>query len=679
MAPHEQTSWSNWPARPVTEARPDRGRWDFLRAPTAALRRLLVPAPMVRVGLFFLAEDAPAVVTALARSEACQLTPVPAELQDYLTPCFPEPFRAAFRRLRQHYEPLAQRWRLAGEADLEGAEPHVPSVEEMDRLSEALEPLERQAHDLEQQVRQVAARQLEVGHFQDHVHALAGLGIDVRQLADLRFLHLRSGTVPRENVERLSESAALGDDLVLTLGFTGDRAIVLVVGAGGITPELEGLLSQAQFEPLAPPAFLAGEGTAGFEDRLKEESATFQQRLKALEAEQKKLMEAGRGTLRKAALALGRAAAFAECEGVMEGRSPVAFLSGWARQDRLAELERTLARDVPSPVALLREPPKADERPPSEMAAPGALRAGASLVGLYGSPGYDELNPTLILALTVPLLFGMMFGDVGHGLLLCVAALAGRRWLGSWVPALLSCGLGSVVFGFLYGSVFGVEHWLPAVWLRPMDSPFELLATALWVGVAFVLMTFALKAASLLRQGRAAEAVLGFQAGGGALFYLGAVLATRSLFLGRPVRGISWLLILGGLALVAAHALRELRAHGRAALTDLVAEYFHGGLTLVTNTLSFLRLAAFALAHAALTMALFMLVEAVPRTVVGWAFRVLLLVVGSLGILVLDVLAVAVQTIRLEFYEGLARYYRGDGQAHRPLRFTNDQRKEGTP
>jgi V/A-type H+-transporting ATPase subunit I len=68
-------------------------------------------------------------------------------------------------------------------------------------------------------------------------------------------------------------------------------------------------------------------------------------------------------------------------------------------------------------------------------------------------------------------------------------------------------------------------------------------------------------------------------------------------------------------------------------------------------------------------MALFLLVEMIPPTVVGWVFRVILLVLGSALILMLDVLAVAVQTIRLEFYEGLSRYYRGDGQVYQPLQF----------
>jgi V/A-type H+-transporting ATPase subunit I len=117
------------------------------------------------------------------------------------------------------------------------------------------------------------------------------------------------------------------------------------------------------------------------------------------------------------------------------------------------------------------------------------------------------------------------------------------------------------------------------------------------------------------------------------------------------------------------HVASELREHGHAVLGSMATEFFHGALSLLTNTLSFLRLAAFALNHGALSMALFLVVEQLPVGPLGWVLRGLVLVAGSAVILVLDVLVVAVQTVRLEFYEGLTRYFRGDGKEFLPLRF----------
>ncbi len=633
------------------------------------VRRMVLPAPMVKTGMFFLASDGPAVVSVLARLGACQIERSPTELKDYLTPYFPDEFREGYHRLRSHYEWLAQRWQLSGEAPLDLATAAVPTAASMRQLADALEALVGRVDAVAERRKQLETRRLELEHFDDSVRALADLGLDVQALTALRFLHLRFGMVPVANLDRLRTSAQLGDDVVLELGTRHDRAHVMVVGTGGITADLDGLLTKAHFEPLGPAAAELSGNTDTVRTEIAEEQAALAVKLGQVQSEEQQLQHDHGALVRDAAGVLARAAVFAECDGVMEGRAPVAFLSGWVVRERLADLEGALRRDVPGPVALVHEPATAAGSPPSEVAVPRMLRPAASLIALYGSPGYDEINPALVIAITTPLFFGMMFGDAGYGLVLLVAAVATRRRLGQWRPVAVSCSLASFLFGLLYGSVFGVEHWIPALWLRPVEEPFRLLEMALWGGVAFILTTFVLKAATLLRQDRGREALMGLQGGAGAVFYLGAVLASRGLYLQQGVSWAATSLVLGGLAVAAAHAALEIRAHGRSMLTDLASEYFHLLLSLLTNTLSFLRLAAFALSHAAVSAALFLVMETIPPTPVGWVFRLTFLLVASAVMLGLHILVVAIQTIRLQFYEGLTRYYRGDGRPYRPLRF----------
>lgn len=635
-------------------------------------RRMMVPAPMVKAGMFFLAADGPAVVSVLARLGACQIDRSPTELKGYLAPYFPDEFREVYRRLRSRYEWLAQRWRLSGEAPLDRTTAVVPTVASLRRLAGALETLVGQVEAVAERRKQLEARRIELEHFDGYLRALAELGLDMQALTDLRFLHVRFGMVPVANLDRLRTSAQLGDDVVLALGTRHDRAHVMVVGTGGITDDLEGLLAKAHFEPIGPvPSELSG-STDTVRQELAEEEAGLAVELGRVQSAEQQLQHEYGTLVRDAAQVLARAAVFAECDGVMEGRTPVAFLSGWVVREQLDELDASLRHDVPSPVALVHEPatPNPDsESPPSEVAVPGIFRPAASLIELYGAPGYDEINPALVIAITTPLFFGMMFGDAGYGLLLLMAAVASRRPLGQWTPVAVSCSLASLVFGVLYGSVFGVEHWLPAVWLRPVEEPFRLLGVALWVGVAFIFTTFMLTAATLLRQDRRREAVLGLHGGAGAVFYLGAVLAFRGVYLQQGVSPAAAGLVLAGLFIAMVHAALEIRAHGRSMLADLASEYFHLLLSLLTNTLSFLRLAAFALSHAALSAALFLVLETIPATPIGWVFRLAVLLVGSVAMLELNILVVAIQTIRLQFYEGLTRYYRGDGRAYRPLRF----------
>ena len=634
------------------------------------LRQILIPAPMTRVGLFFLAEDTAVVVSAIAKIAVCQVDRVPAVLKDFLTAYFPEEFRQAFHRLRQVHEPLARRWQLTAIPVLTTHDQCVPTPAEMIQKGNELESVLKEVTEISQAVRQVHQRQAELAHFEHYVSVLADLDVDLEALTSLRFLHLRAGTVPKENVDRLRESAALGEDLVISLGLKRDRAHVLVVGAGGISTDLEGLLKKAHFESLDTASFLMVGDDIG--RRLDSETRAIEEELARLDRREDSLKKQHQSHVLEAAGLIARGEVLVSCEGALECRAPVAFLGGWVPTDRLRALEIVLDDNVPNPVVVT---PQSDHYsvgespPPSAQTASGILRPGASLVSLYGTPGYDEIDPTLILTITAPLFFGMMFGDLGYGLLLSLMALAGRRWLTQWVPLVAFCGLSSAVFGLLYGSVFGVEGWMPALWLRPMEEPYRLLEVALWMGVGFVLLTFVLRGVILLRQGRRLEAFSGFNATGGAFFYIGAVFIFRSLYLQESISWAAAAAATGGIVLTSVYNVVEVSRNGSSAATELTVEAFHGVLNLFANTLSFLRLAAFALAHSALSTALFLIVEMIPATTAGWAFRVLTLAGGGAVILVLDLLAVGVQTVRLEFYEGLARYYRGDGHRYQPLKF----------
>jgi len=640
----------------------------------AGVRQVLVPTPMARIGLFFLATEAPAVVSVLARLRACEPDRAPTELKDYLVPYFPDDFRVAVRHLRERYEPLASRWGLTSEIDLQAFEPRVPTVEEIARLTEALQPVHERAAAIDGEMKERRRRQVDINHLVYQMRALTDLGIDVAGLADLRYLHLKAGSVPAENGERLRESAELSGDAVLTLGVQEGRAHVLVVGAGSISPELEGLLARAHFtatplgvrQTLADPIKLMAD--------LEHEADGLRAALDELKAQDGALRDEARSALGAAAAALGGAAVLSECEGALEGRLPVAYLSGWAPRDSLAEIEQTLSREVASPVVVVHESaPRINAGPlipPTEVVVPGIFQPGAVLVSLYGLPGYNEINPMFAIAVTTPLFFGFMFGDVGQGLLLAALALAFRRRLGRWIAPALSWSASTIIFGLLYGSVFGVEHWLPPLWLRPLSDPLQLLAAALWVGVAFLVLTFLLNSANLGFQGRWREAAFGLRGAAGAMMYLGGVLLLRSVYLGERPSIPATTLMATGIALVLMHAAREVRATGRAALAAFAGEFLHEALSLVTNTLSFLRLAAFALNHGALSLALFLFVDMIPTGAAWLPGRILVFVIGSAVILVLDTLLITVQTIRLEFYEGLTRYYRGDGRAYRPLQFS---------
>jgi len=326
------------------------------------------------------------------------------------------------------------------------------------------------------------------------------------------------------------------------------------------------------------------------------------------------------------------------------------WVSGWTSAPDAAALCAPLHQAGLHCVARLGAAPAGSE-PPSLLRNPPWTRAFEAFARLLGQPGRDEADPTPVLALVAPLLFGFMFGDVGQGALLCAAGW----WLRRRVPTLallVPGGAMAMVFGLLFGSVFAREDLLPALWLHPLQQPVTLLLAALALGAAILLTGLLLNALQAAWRG-----ALGPWAARDApllLAYAGMLLAPW-----QPTA--LWALALAALwAAVGALATAE-RGRGTA-LAGALAHLVEQGLQLAVNTVSFARVGAFALAHAGLSVAVVGVAEAV-----GGIGYVVVLVLGNALILLLEGLVVGIQTTRLLLFEFFLRFLQGRGRAFRPL------------
>ncbi len=167
--------------------------------------------------------------------------------------------------------------------------------------------------------------------------------------------------------------------------------------------------------------------------------------------------------------------------------------------------------------------PRADERlqVPSAIRHHRWLQPFARLVLNYGVPRYGEIDPTVLFAISFVLMFGMMFGDVGHGAVIALAGFLLRRRLGQYAAMAIAVGSSSMLFGLLYGSVFGYEHLLPALWMSPLSDPMRMLGVALGWGVGFILLATLLTIRNRIADGRWREALLDSHGAAGLLLYVG--------------------------------------------------------------------------------------------------------------------------------------------------------------
>ena len=298
-----------------------------------------------------------------------------------------------------------------------------------------------------------------------------------------------------------------------------------------------------------------------------------------------------------------------------------------------------------------------------------------SLVEMYGLPNYSELDPTAFVAITAFLMFGFMFGDVGHGFVFFIIGLILKIMRKSLGPIFIAGGISSIIFGFLYGSVFGSEKIFTKFLIRPMDDIQTMLIAGIALGAFLILIAMILNVINGIKNKDKSKIFFDSNGISGIVFYI-TVLATIAIF---AVKG-QW--ILSGLTILLLIVLPLLLIFFKGQIVNVLNrrnksqnsetikssfiekffEMFETLLSFVSNTVSFVRLAAFAINHAGLCMAIYILADMVSGN--GSIF---VTIIGNAIVIVLEGLIVSIQVLRLEFYELFSRFYTGDGKEYEPI------------
>ncbi|MGZ8261119.1 MAG: hypothetical protein ACXWUL_11335, partial [Caldimonas sp.] len=333
----------------------------------------------------------------------------------------------------------------------------------------------------------------------------------------------------------------------------------------------------------------------------------------------------------------------------LESGDLLCWITGWSSDARIAGLVRAL--DASGARALLHATAAPEgASAPLLLSNPRWARPFELFSRAFGMPSSSEADPSALLAIAVPLMFGYMFGAVGQGLVLAAAGWWLRKR--SEVARLLMVGgLSAMVFGVLFGSVFSLHGVIPALWLHPFDAPLTLLLAPLAGGVILLSIGLALRALEARWAGEMRRWLLGDAAL--VVVYLGLLAAFFDLRgLAAAALGVAWFCI--GNAVIEKRAMAAFAALGEA---------LEKTLQILVNTLSFARVGAFALAHAGLSSAVVTLMAAADNIVAQAA----ILVVGNAVVIVLEAMVVSIQTTRLVLFEFFARFLQGQGRAFRPL------------
>ena len=334
---------------------------------------------------------------------------------------------------------------------------------------------------------------------------------------------------------------------------------------------------------------------------------------------------------------------------------------------------------------------------------PGILAPFQKLVVNYAVPEYGTVDPTPFVAVAYLAMFGLMFGDAGHGIVLASVGLIGAlRYRGKHEERfqLLSligwCGLSAVVSGVLFGSYFGMQ-WFKPLWFDYhgavtghaesgglVRDVYGVLVITIYFGIAVIALGLILNWINLL-SGRSWRKLL-FDKGGvlGAWIYgvgvYAAMFFVRHDYKQLPPGGLLfWLLGLPALLLALkppiefaaekrknpakTFTLFTLVDFGMEWIVELL-EIFSGYLA---NTLSFMRVAGLGIAHVSLMTAFFEIARMIGGTKGFTVWSAAILVTGNLLVIGLEGLSAGIQSLRLNYYEFFSKYFSGTGRSYMPV------------
>lgn len=362
------------------------------------------------------------------------------------------------------------------------------------------------------------------------------------------------------------------------------------------------------------------------------------------------------------------------------------ILCGWIASEDADKLDKEMECE-PDVYCYVEDPMTSENTismPPTRLKNPGILKPFEMYIRMYGLPAYNELDPTLFVALTYSFIFGAMFGDVGQGLCLAIGGFLLYHFKKMNLAAIISCaGVFSTFFGFMYGSIFGFENIIEAKWLHPAVQmttlPFigkmnTVFVVAIAFGMFLILLSMVLQIINAIKQKNIEGIFFDTNGISGFVFYASLVLVIFLFMSGRKLPAGIVLAIMFGIPLLLV-ALKE----PLTALVEKKSKLIEGGkgmfvvqtffemfevlLSYFSNTLSFVRVGAFAISHAAMMEVVLMLAGAESGSP-----NLLVVVLGNIFVCGMEGLIVGIQVLRLEYYEMFSRFYKGSGREFVPYK-----------
>ena len=529
----------------------------------------------------------------------------------------------------------------------------------MDRLG----PMQKEYDDILKRLENIAM-------FEENLALFENVDVDLSKIKDLKYFSTRFGRLEKSARVRLKSSYENLLALIFHTGSFEDEEVYMITYPNEVSEEIDRVLKSLHWIDVPILDYAKGTPRETLQE-FREEEEALHRRLREIEKERDQIYNDDRDKVRKILahiLFLGRVE---EAKEKMAVSKKYFLMTGWTDEAGIEEVRRRTEK-YPDVVLTVQEEDTAAKgiTPPTKLSNPKFFKPFELLVRMYGIPQYNEIDPTVFVGITYLLLFGAMFGDVGQGLIfILIGWLVSKKKQKDMGGLLMRMGGASTIFGFLYGSVFGNEEIIDALWMRPFQNIDQVLAIAIGFGVVLLVLAYGMNFANAIKNKDIARGLFGEHGLFGFLVFvmlLLMILDVAGVVTIVPMGVAVAILILSILLMVFKKPIMA-----KVQKTDVQYEGGKSGyfiessfsmIELLISTLSgivsFIRVGAFAINHVGLFMAFHTMAQMAPHNIGG----VIILILGNILIIGLEGLIVFIQGLRLEYYELFSRYYSGSGR-----------------
>ena len=503
----------------------------------------------------------------------------------------------------------------------------------------------------------------------DIIKNLVSVDSKIENLYNLKYMKFRYGTVPTKNLEEINRKIDNTDAIYFELKREEEYTWILYLTTEEFLGKVDSFFNVQDFERI----WLPKEASGTPEEFINQIEKNIKENLTKIDKEKEELRNL-RIDAKEILIGAYKQLLLYENVNILKkyivhDQNGTFYIVLWVSKDNVENIKSILSNYKNVDYDIFDD--DEDIQAPTKLKNIKIFRPFETLIKMYGVPNSKEIDPTGLVAITAFIMFGFMFGDVGHGLVIFILGLILAKRKASLGPVLAIGGISSIIFGVLYGSVFGKEDIIKPILISPMDNIQTMLISGIAVGSIFILIAMIFNIINGIKNKDLQKCLFDKNGISGFLLY-GLILADVAVYFlkGQMLIPINVIVIVSIILILLilfgdtiSSKLEKKKEQAKTPMVEKIFEIIEMTLSFASNTISFLRLAAFAINHVGLCMAVYLLAD--MSSGVG---NIAIAIIGNIVVIALEGLIVGIQVLRLEYYELFSRFYEGNGREFKSIK-----------